>query len=414
MDSLSDKLKSLGVKVGANEIPKPPARHKTGIETVVPGEVLTTPYGEAFRVQASYPSDYRHGNGGLSLTTSLQRMAEWGHADDLKDSQGGHFFFLDTETSGLAGGTGTYAFLVGVGRYTQEGFQLAQFFMRDPGEEAAMLAALSEFLSPCHALVTFNGKAFDVPLLNTRYALQSLTSPLREAAHFDVLMLARRIWRDRLASRTLGNLESEILGARRTQEEVPGWLIPQFYFDYLRSGDARPLQGVFYHNAMDILSLAALFSHTVRLLADPLTEESLESLDVISLARLLEDMGYLDLAGQLFERGLGQGLPAEFAGTAMERYASMLKRRGDWASALGWWQKAAEIGRVEAFVELAKYYEHQQRDYPEAARWTKEALALINRPGTPRILRFQYQKELQHRLERLEKRLAPTLPSSSS
>ena len=133
--------------------------------------------------------------------------------------------------------------------------------MRDPAEEAGMLEALAEFLAPTQALVTFNGKAFDAPLLITRYTLHNIPFPFKDYAHLDLLPLARRLWRDRLPSRALKYLEENVLSAPRTLEEVPGYEIPYLYFDYLRSRDARPLKGVFYHNAMDVVAMAALLSH---------------------------------------------------------------------------------------------------------------------------------------------------------
>ncbi|HEX2979166.1 MAG TPA: ribonuclease H-like domain-containing protein, partial [Anaerolineaceae bacterium] len=269
MSSLSDRLKSLGVKVGAQDLPRP-TRQTYPIDQVVDGRFLATRFGETFTVEALYPPEYRHGQMALSVTASLQMIAEWGRTNHLAECDPNGFMFLDTETTGLSGGTGTYAFLVGVGHFSPTGFQLSQFFMRDPAEEPAMLAALTDYLDPCQALVTYNGKAFDAPLLNTRYTLQGFTPPLPNLAHLDLLPLARRLWRDRLPSRTLSYIETNVLGANRTQEEVPGWMIPQMYFDYLRSADARPLRGVLYHNAMDILALAALFCRTVEMLARPL------------------------------------------------------------------------------------------------------------------------------------------------
>ena len=407
MATLSEKLKSLGVKIVTEGIPRPEPRQTFNLAEVIPGRVQETQYGETYRVELLYPPDYMHGNVGLSVTGSLKMMAEWGRANHLADGDCTNFYFLDTETTGLSGGTGTYAFLVGVGCYHENGFELVQFLMRDPTEEPALLAALNEYLSPCRALVTYNGKAFDAPLLNTRFMMQGLTSAIRELPHLDLLLLARRLWRDRLPSRTLGYIETAILGAYRTQEEVPGFLIPQLYFDYLRSGDARPLQGVIYHNAMDVLALAALFSHTVQLLANPLELEIEESLDIVSIARLFEDLGYPDSAVQLYRLGLEKGLPEEFFWETIQRLALLHRRRLEWPEALELWKKAANFGKVEAHVELAKYYEHSSRDYPEALAWTQGAIEAVMDPRFPLYLRKQVLPDLEHRRLRLLKRLEP-------
>ncbi|MEJ5224255.1 MAG: ribonuclease H-like domain-containing protein, partial [Anaerolineales bacterium] len=179
MPSLSDKLKSLGVKTGA-EI-RPPAAPKptrgTPIEAVFPngqkpsGRALLTRRGEAFVVEDTYIADYRHGQAPIRLEAALGTLAAWAVDERISRLSLSDLAFLDTETSGLSGGTGTYAFMVGVGRFMDGEFRLAQFFMRDPGEEAAMLEAIADFIAPCAALVTYNGKAFDAPLLRTRYTL---------------------------------------------------------------------------------------------------------------------------------------------------------------------------------------------------------------------------------------------------
>ncbi len=274
--------------------------------------------------------------------------------------------------------------------------------MRDPSEESALLAAVAEFIYPCQALVTFNGKSFDIPLLNTRYTLQAISSPFDNLSHIDLLPLARRLWRDRLPSRALGYLETNILGAVRNQEEVPGWLIPQYYFDYLKSRDARPLQGVFYHNGMDILSLAALFSHTNGLLAEPLGMAEQPGLDVVALGKLYEDLGYLDIAVQLYERGLEIGMPEEFFWKTVERFAAPFNRERDWPPALRLWQKAAVHGDLYAFIELAKYYEHEVRQYKDAIQWTQAAIERLNSDDFPMYFRRQALLEFDHRLKRLK------------
>jgi uncharacterized protein YprB with RNaseH-like and TPR domain len=198
MPSLSDRLKSLGVQKGADNLPsqKPPITFP--IEDVVAGRILDNTGGSTFLTENIFTSSYKHGRVGLLIQTPLQVIAEWAGSVAISQNTLNDFAFLDTETSGLAGGTGTFAFLVGVGRFVDQDFHLVQFFMRDPFDEPAMLLALEEFLAPCKTLVTFNGKSFDAPLLTTRYTLQGWRSPLKSMEHIDLLHLARRLWRDRL------------------------------------------------------------------------------------------------------------------------------------------------------------------------------------------------------------------------
>ncbi len=403
MPTLSDQLKALGVRVGARDLPPPQPRptHTQPIEAVLPGRAHATPFGAAFVVEKIFARDYRHGNTPLPVTAPLATIAEWAREPRLAQGDLTRFVFLDTETSGLAGGAGTYAFLIGLGRFAGDAFQLTQIFMRDPAQEPAALSALAELLQPCDALVTFNGKSFDAPLLRARYTLNQLAIPFADAAHLDLLPLARRLWRNRLESRALGALETHILGATRTEEDIPGWLIPQIYFDYLQSGDAHELRGVFYHNAMDVVAMAALLNHIAQLLADPLTFAIAHGLDVIAIGKLFEDLERWEDAARLYARGLELDLAEEKFRETIKRLANLQRRRGDLTAAVGLWRNATSTRQVYAFVELAKHYEHRARDYAQAERETRAALAIVNARDFPADARASWRAELEHRLKRL-------------
>jgi len=273
--------------------------------------------------------------------------------------------------------------------------------MRDPAEEPALLEGLADFLAPCQALVTFNGKGFDAPLLTTRYSMHDIPCPFADFAHLDLLPLARRLWRDRLPSRALKYLEENILSAPRTIEEVPGYEIPYLYFDYLRTGDARPLKGVFYHNAMDVVAMAALLTHVAAMLEDPLSEMVEHGLDVVAMAKLFEDLGQWERAARLFEHGLEMELPEVDFWLAIQRLSRLQKRRGDMETAVRLWERAAGQGHIYAYVELAKYHEHQRRDYPEALKWTYRAVELVGTLDIPRYMYNHWMEELEHRKTRL-------------
>ncbi len=193
--------------------------------------------------------------------------------------------------------------------------------------------------------------------------------------------------------------------APRTLEEVPGFEIPWIYFDYLRSGDAGPLKGVFYHNSMDIVAMTALFNHTAAMLADPHTADLEHGLDVVALARLFEDLGKWDDAARLYERGLEIGLPETGFAEAVRRYSALQRRRGDVESAVTLWLRAAGEGNIYAHVELSKHYEHRKRDIIEAFRWAKSALELAQAPSLPAYVRKHWTEEISHRLERLGKKV---------
>ena len=406
MPTLSDRLKSLGVKTGAKDLPPPQRSKSYPVEDIVAGRFLDTGNGITYLIEEDFPVDYIHGQVGLRIATTPRIIAEW--AGDLKIAEQNPetLAFLDTETSGLAGGTGTFAFLVGAGRYTKDGFHLVQFFMRDPLEEPALLLALEDFLSPCQTIVSFNGKSFDVPLLNTRYTLQGWKSPFKNFSHVDLLHLARRLWRDRLPSRTLANLEVQILHASRTDEEIPGWMIPEIYFDYLREGDARPLKRVFYHNAMDVVSLAALLNHTSSLLEEPFNQRSSEIIDLAAIGRLLEDLGRIERAAELYETCLKAEIPEDIYNDTLFRLSMLHKHNNNYPAAILLWEQAALRNRIFAFEELAKYFEHHTQELELALKWTHEAIEFINSSSLANPATMLMKPEFQHRLQRLQRKIS--------
>jgi uncharacterized protein len=232
-----------------------PARYF--IEQWMTGEVVETPFGQHFETERLYERHRRHGSMDIS---SLLELPE----DLLGALSGGEappspvtrWAFLDTETTGLAGGSGTYAFLIGVGRVTAEGFRVRQFFMRDYGEEPSLLWALAEHLANFDVLVTYNGKTYDQPLLETRYRMARARPPFARLAHLDLLHGARRLWKLRLESCRLVDLENQILGVER-EGDLPGEMIPYVYFEYLRTQQAWKVVPIFHHNAVDLLTRRA-------------------------------------------------------------------------------------------------------------------------------------------------------------
>jgi uncharacterized protein YprB with RNaseH-like and TPR domain len=341
----------------------------------------------------------------IHLTAPLDILAAWARDERIGGLDLSEFAFLDIETSGLSGGTGTYAFMVGVGRFVDGEFRLSIFFMQDPAEEPALLEALADFLAPCASLVTFNGKAFDAPLLRTRYALNSIPCPFDDFSHVDLLPLARRLWRDRLPSRALKYLEEHIMSAPRSSEEVPGYEIPWLYFDFLRTGDAAPLKGVFYHNAMDVVAMAGLLNLTAKMLSDPHGTDLEHGLDVIALAKLFEDLNRWDDAALLYERGLKTILPEADFGRAIQRLSTLQRRRGDLSTAVRLWEQAAAEGHIFAHVELAKYYEHTRRDPGAALEWTLAAVRHVESADLPPYIRRHWMDELERRRARLQAKI---------
>jgi len=276
--------------------------------------------------------------------------------------------------------------------------------MRDPSDEKAMLAKLETILAGYSMLVSFNGKAFDIPILKTRYGINQMPDPFKGFDHIDILQLARRIWKYRLPNRSLKVLENEILELERTEEEIPGWLVPQLYTDYLTSQDASPLKGVFYHNAMDVVSLAGLFEHLASFLNDPFSIDLPDNVDLMALASLYENFGEVDDAARLYEICIDRGLPEEFAIKSLARFAN-LTAKGEWKKAIQCWEKAAENGHWESALDLAKVYEHHLKDYPRALFWTNKYQELIATADLRKSEKRVLSKETDKRTSRLKKKI---------
>ena len=362
-----------------------------GIEELLPGEILETPSGTCFRASRTYGFYRRHGNAEIST------LAEMDGAPLGVTAPPSRWAFLDTETTGLAGGTGTYCFLVGVGALEGRDFRVHQFLMRDYSEEPAMLDALAEHLGRFDVLVTYNGKSFDGPLLETRFRMARRRPAHQRLAHLDVLHSARRLFRLRLSSCRLTEIEAEVLGFYR-EGDLPGELIPYCYFDYLRTHDALKLVPIFHHNRMDILTLACLTSLVLAAVGQPEAAPLAHPLDLYSLAAWVAKVGHRQSAAQLFQRALAGPLPEAVEWRAKAELAALYKRARDYPRAVPLWTELAAArdgGRLLAIEELAKYYEHRARDYARALDAARAGLAAASE-ATP----------WQRRLQRLQRKLA--------
>lgn len=403
---LSERLARLGLRRGAALI-SPPSRRGPAVEELVAGKVVETEVGACFWAQEYFPLDYMHGSLSLASLLGQSPRAAAGLARDerLGDLDFQQVAFLDTETTGLVGGTGTYVFLVGIGHFTDTAFHMAQFFMRGLEEEWAMLQAVAEFLGRFRAVVSFNGRAFDVPLLRTRFTLARMAPGLTDLPHFDLLFPARRLWRARLDSCALSTLEAEILGVYRDNSDVPSWQIPALYADYLRTGDAQEIARVFYHNQQDVLSLVVLAGHMCQLFTDPWASHPVAVADLYSVGRIYESLALLEEAERAYWAALDGPLSQELHDHALRRLSFLLKRqeRREEAAEL-WWQVMGDGRHLYPYVELAKHYEWQVKDWARAEEVTRWALDWLE-TTPPGLQRRRAQAELRHRLARLERKL---------
>jgi len=378
------------------------APRRYSIERYFDGTVVETPHGSHFETERLFARHRRHGSMEISeleqLPPDLLSAISSGEAPTVPAER---WAFLDTETTGLAGGSGTYAFLIGIGRITPEGFRVRQFFMRDYGEEQSLLHAVQEHLRAFDVLITYNGKTYDIPLLETRYRMSRLRPPFGRLAHVDLLFGARRLWKLRFDSCRLVDLEYQIFGVERVGD-LPGEMIPYVYFEYLRNQEAERLVPVFHHNAVDILTLACLTGIVPFAFRSPGDAPLSHGAELVGLARWLRQDGQLAQALALYRRAVEAGLPDDLLFRTLWDIGLLEKRLGNYEAAVTVFTDLGSCRnpfRVQALEELAKHYEHREKNYPMALECTQAALEIEDTP------------QLRHRAARLEQKTAARSPA---
>ncbi|HOZ45317.1 MAG TPA: ribonuclease H-like domain-containing protein [Candidatus Hydrogenedentes bacterium] len=379
------------------------------INEVVPGRLVGDGDDHFFLVSEDFPIEYCHGRVPLALALDAvpQHIALSACDSQLEAFDPATTVFIDTETTGLAGGSGTVPFLVGVGLFQEDLFRLEQCFMRDYDDEEPMLRYLDALFARVKTVVTYNGKSFDIPLLRTRFITHRLPFRLDAALHFDLVHTARRFWKRRLDDCSLGNVERSVLGLTR-YGDVPSSEIPQIWFDYLHSRDATPLRGVFYHHKMDILSLVALTGLVSQSLDRPPGEAFDHAEDRLSLVRLyFRQKRYADVIAH-GERFLESASDDVLCVECLEMLGWAHKRLGHWIEMEDTLRRLLEgdPAHLDARRELAKLYEHRKRDLVGAERVCREAVeyletrAALGRGAEPAawiVDGFRYRLDRIHR-----------------
>jgi len=376
--------------------PKRPAPQP--IEEVLGGELVDTGEGKLLVVRREYPLSHRHGRRalGAALETPLDLLSALARAEQpIEDAR--RLLFLDAETTGLAGGTGTYAFLVGAAWLEDDRLVLAQHFMRDFDEEPALLAALRPLLEWASGLVNFNGATFDLPLLETRFLMTRRRWPAA-LPHLDLLRPARRIWAAYLPDCRLATLEREVVGVMR-EDDIAGGLIPALYFDFLRSRRAAPLARVLAHNRDDILTLVGLFGWFGQALT---SRDELTAGELGGLGRLWEPVD-VERALDCYRAALAAGLSGAPAQAVRLNLARWEKRFARWDVACSLWEEAARDAGFDPrpWEELAKFHEHRRRDFVAARSIVQDALDIAVGAGVSSRVRDAFA----YRRARLERRL---------
>lgn len=402
---LRQRIASIDRKYASTEPPRPVPVPRKWVESCIDewseGSVVENEFGAHFQTERLYPRHRLHGSADIGALADLpHNLLDTVGEGEIPCCAPERWAFLDTETTGLAGGSGTYAFLIGVGRITRDGFSVRQFFMREYAEEKSVLAALSEHLEQFDVLITYNGRSYDQPLLETRYRMNRHKPPFGRLPHLDILYGARRLWKLRVENCRLMQLEQQILGFER-EGDLPGELIPYVYFEYLRSREAQRIVPILHHNAIDILTLACLTgivpaafrstdAEALRLLGVRRGEE------LLGIARWLSSAEQPEESLEMMKRAVDAGLPEKLLFRTLWDIALLEKKLERPHAALSLFTELAGCRnefRVPALEELAKFYEHEERNYVLALEFTQQAF------------RYEPDPRLLHRRERLERRI---------
>jgi uncharacterized protein YprB with RNaseH-like and TPR domain len=337
-----------------------------------------TPYGSHYVSSQCYDPGHYHGKvrldrfscADLELLVSVMRH-------NVRVPERDALVFLDTETTGIQGGTGTCPFLVGLGFFHGDEWHIQQFFIRDFDEEHSMLHALREQLSRFSLVITYNGASFDIPLLESRFVLARLDNPFEGMTHLDMLTSSRRLWRNGYGSCRLASLEARVAAFMRGQD-VPGSAIPRAYFDYLRGRQSPVLRGVFTHNVHDVASLAALTVCACDSIASPPAAFD-EPLNLFSLAKVFEHTSEWKKAMAFYECAVQGGLPAPLDRKARESLILLFRRAGDHERSLAMSEQLmqAEDFSFIAYEGAAMYYERIGRNAPRALEIIEAGLSRL-------------------------------------
>lgn len=348
------------------------------------GEIVSGELGRFLLLSTSYPSGFAHGTRALRSVFEREYFNHSHFEYSATDRQIAlsDIVFVDAETTGLSAASGTVAFLVGIGIVHDGKLIVHQFFLPDYPDEPAMLDAIAEIVEERNVVVTFNGKCFDLPLLETRYTMHRMKTPFFGMLHIDLLHCCRRFWKGRFDDTTLQTLERELLGVFR-YNDTPGYLIPQLYFDYLRRGHSEPLAGVLLHNRLDIVTLLFL-ADVIQNYLDRAEQSGFYSpLDALRISRFFQRQGNVERACAAADRQM-TSLNGDDESLALCLHTFKLQkklgRHDDALATLANLLSTKGETRLLALSESAKILEHKKRDYARAAAFVVQALEYLDSP----------------------------------
>ncbi len=362
------------------------------------------PLREAVRlIENSYRLDVRYGQIPVSLGLDIpgKVLVFLSRDPAFEELNLSSSVFIDLETTGLAGGTGTLPFLVGLGFYSGDRFRVAQFFLGEMAEEGRMIEEMGGLIRDMgfRSVVTYNGKTFDLPILETRFALHRRPFPLADLPHLDFLFSARNLWKHKHESCRLFNLAQEIVQAERA-EDIPSAEIPMRYFQYIRTGDFSLIEPILYHNEEDLLSLLGVVIAGAALVdgnGEFAERGGADAMDLFGVAKLFERAGDVSTSASLLEKALEGRLTGEVMVSARKKLSAHFKRNRDWDKALSLWRRTGnEEDEMFCLRELSMYYEHKVRDFEAAVQAAEEGLAVSLGKS------LSYQSDFEKRLARLK------------
>ncbi|OGD29574.1 MAG: hypothetical protein A2Y56_11875 [Candidatus Aminicenantes bacterium RBG_13_63_10] len=328
-----------------------------------------------------------------------------GRSEDFDELDLSSALFIDLETTGLAGGTGTVPFLVGLGFYDEGCFRVVQYFLHDIGAEEEMIEDLGRFFKEkgFRSIVSYNGRAFDLPLLETRFVLKRRPFVLSDLPHLDFLFPARVLWKHKHENCRLCHLAREVVQTGRS-EDIPSAEIPLRYFEYLRNRDFCLIEPILYHNQEDILSLLSLVVSGAMLVLKSTGEEwpeEVDGMDLYGVGRMYERVKQSGQSVRVFQRAVGGRLSSDVALQARLKLSHLFKKQGQYREAVTIWQELVSHNQVSSskelsvFKELAVHYEHHEKNFDEAMRFAEEGMALS------RGLSSSLHEDFSRRLKRL-------------
>lgn len=376
------------------------------LEELVSGGYVNTTAGDVFRARTALEPDYVHGDIRLSDVHSVdsKRLGKLGKIPEGQQLDIHRALFLDTEASGLSGGTGTYAFMIGIGYFEQEQLYVDQLFVDSYAKEEGMLDILRDYCEQASMIVSFNGKSFDLNLLETRYIMHGQSSPFEELPHLDLLHPARNLWNLDLQNCRLQTIESEVLRFYR-QDDTPGAEVPGIYFDFLRTGNPQEIAGVFEHNLHDIVSLVAVTALLDQNFAGDREIPGETGLTMFSRGMIFEKQGNFDKALQCFRASLNTGISSTRRQKILSSLAAIYKKRSEWELALPLWQEMIQqvnLFLLEPYEEMAKYYEHREKKFDIALDYVEAALSQIPDYRNEDIEAMSYRRDrLKRKLKQL-------------